>query len=408
MTNRVLLVDDDREVRDALAQSLMIADIDAVACGSFIEAKDHISRSFDGVIVTDIRMPGRDGFHLLEYALGIDAELPVILLTGEADVPMALRAISAGAFTFLEKPCAPADLIKQVKQALSQRVEVLAQRRQLSAMERGDAAARMLRGTSPQSEKLRQRVRAVAGTTAEVLVTGEPGSGTPKVAEIIHLLSPISKQPFIKRSGGALDIAGLQHAFEQSKGGSLFIDEVGALPSSVQFALNDALENGVETRILAGTTKPLDRQVARGEFAADLYYRLDLMRVVISPLRERPEDIPVLFRHYVAQACEQAALPVPEITADVLAGLMAQDWPGNARSLTSAAMRFALGVHEAPTSQELGLVEQLASIEKSLLVTALRRHGGRATATAEALKLPRKTFYDKLGKYRLKAEDYRD
>ena len=232
---------------------------------------------------------------------------------------MALRAISAGAFTFLEKPCAPADLIEQVKQALSQRVEVLAQRRQLSAMERGDAAARMLRGTSPQSEKLRQRVRAVAGTTAEVLVTGEPGSGTPKVAEIIHLLSPISKQPFIKRSGGALDIAGLQHAFEQSKGGSLFIDEVGALPSSVQFALNDALENGVETRILAGTTKPLDRQVARGEFAADLYYRLDLMRVVISPLRERPEDIPVLFRHYVAQACEQAALPVPEITADVLA-----------------------------------------------------------------------------------------
>ena len=115
----------------------------------------------------------------------------------------------------------------------------------------------------------------------------------------------------------------------------------------------------------------------------------------------------MLFRHYVAQACEQAALPVPEIGSDVLTSIMAQDWPGNARSLMSAAMRFSLGIEETHAEAELGLVEQMAAVERSLLIAALRRHEGQATATATALKLPRKTFYDKLTRHGLKAEDYR-
>lgn len=408
MTRKVLLVDDDREVREALGQTLELADLVPLLAGSFIEAKDHIGTDFDGVIVTDIRMPGRDGFHLLDHARRVDPELPVILLTGEADVPMAVRAMDNGAQAFLEKPCAPKDLLASVTLALDQRGTVLDARRRKLQIESGDAAERMLFGTSQQAAALRARVRIVARTAAEVLVTGEPGTGTSKVAEVIHLLSPAARRPFVKVAAGGLDVAGLQTALQQASAGSLYIDEAGALPGAVQFALLDMLEDRPDARVIAGTTVDLEAVAASGAFSADLFYRLDLMRVHIPALRERPDDIPVLFRQYVAQACEQAALPVPEVTPAVLADLMAQDWPGNARSLMSAAMRFALGVSDPPSgSGSLGLSEQMSQVERSLLQEALRRHRGRAGETAKALKLPRKTFYDKLARHGLRPEDFR-
>ena len=141
---------------------------------------------------------------------------------------------------------------------------------------------------------------------------------------------------------------------------------------------------------------------------AELYYRLDVTPVRIPALSERPEDIPVLFSHYVALAAEQAGIPVPEVTTDHMARLMAQDWPGNARSLMSAAMRFVLGMpEEAAAAAELGLAEQMARVERSLLIAALGRQNGRASEAAKALKLPRKTFYDKLARYGIRPDDYR-
>ena len=149
--------------------------------------------------------------------------------------------------------------------------------------------------------------------------------------------------------------------------------------------------------------------MAQGQFGADLYYRLEGMRVRIPSLAERPGDIPVLFRHYVSLAAEQAGIEPPEVSQDYLARLMAQDWPGNARSLMSAAMRFVLGMPEEVNEAVggLGLAEQMAQVERSLLIAALGRQNGRAAAAAEALKLPRKTFYDKLARYGIKPEDYR-
>jgi two-component system C4-dicarboxylate transport response regulator DctD len=407
MTRRVLMVDDDREVREALGQTLELADLDPVLASSFIEAKDHMNARFDGVVVTDIRMPGRDGFHLLDHARALDPDLPVILLTGEADIPLAVQAMGRGAFSFLEKPCAPSEFLAVVRTALKARADILDARRQRLAQESGDAASRMLFGQSPQAQALRDQVRAVARTGAEVMITGEPGSGTPKIAEVIHLLSPAARHPFVKRAGGSLDPEALAEAFVTAAAGTLYIDEVGTLPGEVQFALLDRLEGGGAARVVAGTTRDLSAEVAAGRFNADLFYRLDLMPVRIPPLRERPEDIPVLFRHYVSQACEQANLPVPEIGAEVNARLMAQDWPGNARALMNAAMRFVMGLGEGEADQGLGLVEQMARVERSLLMEALRRTGGNATETARALKLPRKTFYDKLTRHGIRPETYR-
>ncbi|MEJ1991373.1 MAG: sigma-54 dependent transcriptional regulator [Maritimibacter sp.] len=409
MTKQVLLVDDDAAVREALGQTLELAGLMPRVVGSFIEAKDHIAPDFHGIVVSDIRMPGKDGFHLLDYAHSVDPDLPVILLTGEGDIPTAVRGMAAGAFDFLEKPCAPADLVAVVERALKTRALVLENRKLKHEAEAGDAAARLLRGTSSQAQQMRQSARAVGRTMADVLITGEPGVGTAKMAEVVHLLSAISHGPFVKLAGVTATPERLAATFEEVEEGSIFIDEVAQLTQPAQFALLDLLDRPSAPRVLAGTYFDLAAEARDGRFHPDLYYRLEATRIHIPPLRERREDIPVLFRHYVGIACEQAALPVPEITPDHLARLMEQDWPGNARALMNAAMRFAMGLGDAGADggDGPGLAEQLAQVERTLLIEALRRHQGHATDAAKALKLPRKTFYDKLAKYGLRAEDYR-
>ncbi|WP_432816827.1 sigma-54-dependent transcriptional regulator [Sulfitobacter sp. JB4-11] len=408
MINRVLLVDDDPAVREALAQTLELADISAMTAGSFVVAKDAITPGFEGVILSDIRMPGRDGFHLLEYAQEQDPDLPVILLTGEGDIPMAVRAMGQGAFGFLEKPCAPGDLISLLERALKTRAMVLENRRLRHLVETGDPAARMLFGSSDLAEGLRRRVRLVAQAEGASLVTGAPGTGISKVAEVVHLSSARSKAPFVKRAAAGLTAQALQEALDEGEGGSLFIDEVTQLSPQLQLTLAEAVERDTPTRLIAGSTRKLAQEVEEGRFHADLYYRLDVLTVRIPSLSERPEDIPVMFRRYVDQAAEQAGLTPPEISPDVIADLMARDWPGNARALMSVAMRFVMGMPEdVRPDAGLGLAEQMAQVEQSLLEAALRRAAGQASAAAEALKLPRKTLYDKLARYGIRPEDFR-
>ncbi|SFK55844.1 sigma-54-dependent transcriptional regulator [Shimia haliotis] len=408
MTAPVLVVDDDPVVREALGQTLELEDIPVISAGSFVEAKDHIVPAFGGVILSDMRMPGRDGFHLLEFARGVDAELPVILLTGEGDIPMAVKAMAQGAFGFLEKPCAPAQLVAVIERAQKARGMALENRRLKTQLETGDAAARWLFGTSARAEALRKQVRHVARIGADVLVTGAPGTGISKVAEVIHLCSAQSEAAFGKHTAAGMDVARFDQALADASGGSLFLDEIQAMPMETQFALIGAMERGGHPRLIFGSAANLEHAVEAGQLHADLFYRLDALQVRIPSLSERPEDIPVLFRHYVSQAAEQAGVVAPDVTQDVVSGLMARDWPGNARALMSVAMRFALGLPgEEARDEGLGLAEQMAQVERTLLSEALRKHEGKAAAVAAALKLSRRTLYDKLEKYGLRPEDFR-
>jgi len=407
MIRQVLLVDDDKAVREALGQTLQLANLEPILAGSYIEAKDHISPLFDGIVISDIRMPGKDGFDLLAFAHEVDRDLPVILLTGEGDIPMAVRGISAGAFDFLEKPCAPADIVAVAQKALHTRALVLENRRLRRQAETGDAAARLLMGESTRAGELRNRARIAARTLAWVLISGEPGTGISKVAEVIHLLSSAAMRPFVKISAAAMEADSLAEAFDKADGGTLYLDEITGLSPAMQLGLLERFEDAGRVRIIAGTHRDLEHAVREGRFNADLAFRLDAIHIVIPPLRERAEDVPALFRHYVGLTCEQADLPVPDIPQEYLARLMADDWPGNAHALMNTAMRFAMGLTEPGGGEEIGLVEQVAHVERSLLIDALRRHKGAATATAEALKLPRKTFYDKLARHGIRAEDYR-
>lgn len=409
MSKTVLLVDDDAAVREALSQTLELADLTCIAASAFVVATDHIAPDFDGVIISDIRMLGRDGFHLLAHTRSVDPDLPVILLTGEGDIPMAVKAMADGAFDFLEKPCAASDLLAVVERALKTRTLVLENRQLRQLVESGDPAARMIFGTSALAENLRAHVRRVALAQGDVLVTGAQGTGISKVAEVIHLSSARSKRPFLKRAAADLDAGALAKAFQEGKGGSLFIDEISMLPPQSQLALAETLDGAPQTRLIAGATRDLAAELEAGQLNADLYYRLTVMPVRIPALSERPEDIPVLFRRYVAQAAEQSGQPAPDISPQLEATLMAQDWPGNARALMSEAMRFVIGIAQSDTSEngDQGLVVQLAQVEQSLIERALRRAEGQAAEAARALKLPRKTFYDKCARYALKPEDFR-
>jgi two-component system C4-dicarboxylate transport response regulator DctD len=321
---------------------------------------------------------------------------------------MAVKAMDQGAFGFLEKPCSPNDLLSVLERALHTRSLVLENRRLRILVETGDPAARLLFGDSDLAQAMRTRVRRVAQLETDVLITGALGTGISKVAEVIHLSSLRSKAPFVKRAGSGMSPEQLGDAMDVAQNGSLFIDEISQLPAETQLAIFELLEGNSGVRFMAGSTRNLDQAVEDGILNSDLFYRIDVTRLRIPSLAERPEDIPVLFRHYVAQASEQAGITPPEVSPEFLASLMTQDWPGNARSLMSAAMRFVLGMPEdISEAAELGLSEQMARVERSLLAAALGRHNGRAVEAAEALKLPRKTFYDKLARYGIRAEDYR-
>ncbi|QTN35205.1 sigma-54-dependent transcriptional regulator [Cognatishimia activa] len=407
MSKSVLLVDDDRAVRDALGQTLMLDGYDVTLAASYIEAKDHITPDFGGVIVSDIRMPGKDGFDLLAFARGVDADLPVVLLTGEGDIPMAVRGLQAGAFNFLEKPCETQDFLSVVENALRSRQMVMENRVLKQKLEQGDAASRLLFGTSDLAEGLRAQARKTAKAGTNAMIFGAPGSGNFKVAEVVHLLSEASSAAFEKRTAAGLTPETLSEALKSAEGGTLFLDEISTLRQDVQFALNDALDAPNAPIIIGGTYESPEFFHEGGNFNSDLFYRLNVMTLRVPSLKERPEDIPDLFRHYVNIAAEQAGTPAPEVTPETISTLMAQDWPGNARALMNAAMRFTLGVSDGESGEDLGLAEQLARVERSLLTDALKRFRGNATEAAKALKLPRKTFYDKLTRHEIRAELYR-
>ena len=407
MSDVVFVVEDDALVREALGQTLELEGYTPILASSFIVAKDHISADFEGVILSDIRMPGRDGLYLLDYVQSVDTELPVILLTGEGDIPMAVGAINKGAFDFLEKPCANDVLLEAVRKALKTRHLVLENRRLRSEITRGDLAARLIFGVSEQAEALRNQVRKIATVDGAVLIDGAPGTGIAKIADVVHQLSARGKEPITRLSGAGLTPSQLENALSNTPAGTLFLDEFSAMPGETQFALLEHIDSETGARILAGSTSDLVSEVGAGTVNPDLFYHLEALKISIPALKDRPEDIPVIFRKYVHHASEQANLREPEITPDVLAGIMARDWPGNTRALMNEATRFVLGLDGQTQGENLGLVEKMAQVERTLIIDALQKNQGNASATAMQLKLPRKTFYDKLTKHRIKPEDFR-
>ncbi|WP_043200329.1 sigma-54-dependent transcriptional regulator [Pseudomonas putida] len=441
---QVILVDDDPHLRQALSQTLDLAGLKVVALADAQGLAERIEADWPGVVVSDIRMPGIDGLQLLEQLHGRDSELPVLLITGHGDVPLAVQAMRAGAYDFLEKPFATDALLDSVRRALALRRLVLDNRSlRLALSDRQQLATRLV-GHSPSMLRLREQIGALAGTRADVLILGETGAGKEVVARALHDLSSRRDGPFVAINAGALAesvveselfghepgaFTGAQKRrigkFEFANGGTLFLDEIESMSLDVQVKLLRMLQERVverlggnqliplDIRIIAATKEDLRQSADQGRFRADLYYRLNVAPLRIPPLRERGDDILVLFQHFADAASQRHGLAPHTLQPAQRAVLLRHPWPGNVRELQNAAERFALGLELAldgqappPTAAAVpvlsgNLSEQVEHFERSLIAAELAQPHSSMRSLAEALGIPRKTLHDKLRKHSL-------
>ena len=440
-TPEVLFVDDEEHLRLAARQSLDLEGI-AVLCFDKAEAAlEHVDRSFAGVLVTDIRMSGMDGLALMERALEKDPDLPVILITGHGDVALAVSSLRNGAYDFIEKPFAPSQLVESVRRALDKRQLTLENRTLRQAQARGDDLNVRLIGRSAAMVRLRDQVRAVAATDADVLILGETGTGKEVTARLLHDLSDRSAGPFTQINCAALPpnlveselfghepgaFPGATRArygkFEHGRGGTVFLDEIDSLEPALQAKLLNAIQNRQITRLgsnepielnvrfIAASKSDLDVDAAEGRFRSDLYYRLNVATLRVPNLSERREDIPQLFAYFVGEAAASADRPTPDISQKLLQNLASRPWPGQVRELRNAAERYVLGIEFdiEPSDQATGLASRMASYERSIIAASIAAHGGSLKATYEALGISRKALYEKMQRHGLSREDFRE
>ncbi|MDR3437480.1 MAG: sigma-54 dependent transcriptional regulator [Telmatospirillum sp.] len=445
MNLSVLLVDDDRQVRESGKQTLELAG-HQVQCAEDGERALQLINRDCGVLITDVRMPGADGFAVLERARNIDPDLPVIMVTGHGDVSMAVRAIRSGAYDFLEKPFPSEILLDTVRRALEHRRLVM-ENRQLKK-ELNTASETAIIGRTPAVERMRTIIAAVAKTDTDVLVMGETGTGKELVARALHYQSSRRPYKFVALNCGAMpenifeselfghEVGSFTGASKRRVGriefanrGTLFFDEIESMPLPLQVKILRVLQERVveplgsndvipvNLRVVAATKVSLKGACADGHFREDLYYRLNVVMIHVPPLRERREDIPLLFQHFLLKAAARYGREPPKVTPHVLHSLSSYAWPGNVRELKNAAHRFVLGLGddqgilggEQPvgTDRRLSLAEQVEFFERSVIENELALHGGNVKETVEALAVPRKTFYDKLRRYGLTPDSFR-
>lgn len=436
----VVFVDDEEDIRLAAEQTLELAGISVRACADGAAVLSGLSTDWPGILVTDIRMPGLDGLALLKAVVARDPELPVVLVTGHGDVATAVQAMRDGAYDFIEKPFDGDHLVDVVRRALEHRRLVCENRRlkeRLAAQT--DPTARLV-GQSPAMERVREVIRNVAATDAHVLIHGETGAGKEVVARLLHDLSgrdgnfvaincgampeSIFESELFGHEAGAFTGAERRRIgkFEHADGGTLFLDEIESMPLNLQVKLLRALQERAIERLGGNTLLPIDMRIVAatktdlraaadaGDFREDLYYRLNVVEILIPPLRVRGDDIALLFVHFMEQAAARFDRPLRPLSPGETARLMSHDWPGNVRELRNAAERRVLGLDGGVTAEPAptrALPRQVEAFEKSLIVRALQTHRGSVKAAVAALGIPRKTFYDKLAKYGLSSADFR-
>lgn len=432
----ILFVDDEEHLRLAASQSFELSGLSARCFDSAQSTLEHVTRNFAGIVISDIRMPGMDGMELLHKVLEIDFELPVVLVTGHGDVQMAVDAMRAGAYDFIEKPYAPDHLIEVVRRAIDKRRLTLENRELRSSLTKRDDLETRLTGRTPVMIELRKTIRALAPADADVLIVGETGTGKEVAARALHALSPRSGKPFVAINCGALpadqieselfghEIGAFPGAlrqrygkFEHARSGTLFLDEIESMPHDLQIKLlrvieertitrlgsNDPIE--LDLRFVSASKVDLEDEVRAQKFREDLFYRIGHITITMPPLAERREDIPRLFIQLANEAARRYRRDFPDIPASLLSEIGSRDWPGNVRQLRNAADRYVLGLGDPGSSRKNGasqkLSERIAAYEKKIIAAELTAHGGVLKDTHEALGLSRKSLYEKMQKHGL-------
>jgi two-component system response regulator PilR (NtrC family) len=460
----ILICDDERSICEMLDIALRREGYKVETVNSGDLAKRKLDGAIYDVVVTDIKMPRTNGIEVLRHAHQVSPDSAVILITAVDDYEAAVEAVKAGGATdYIRKS---PGLVDEIKLAIKHALEKLSLHRQNFAFKR-DAASRNsldnIVGVSPAIEKLKQTIRTVASTQSTVLIYGESGTGKELVARAVHVCSPRAAEPFVSINCGAFPETLLESElfgyvkgaftganqnkrglFEVADQGTIFLDEIAEMALTMQVKLLRVLQErsvrpvggtdeiGIDVRVIAATNKDLDKQVAEHTFREDLYYRLNVIPIVVPPLRERREDIPLLVNHFLKKYVGAAGKNIVRVNESCLQALCAYEWPGNVRQLENAIERAvalengeelhveipvekakaraaAAGVGGNGMSVRPGAVlpdgvdmeKYVADVEISLLKSALAQSNGVQTRAADLLKISYRSFRHLMKKYEL-------
>lgn len=442
----ICVVDDHQDIRSALVEMLHLADYKAVAFARAEDALATLDRNWQGIVISDIRMPKMDGFELLATLQKLDTDLPIILITGHGDVQMALSAIRSGAYDFIEKPFRREHLLEVVKRGLDKRQLVLENRRLKDAI--AAQHTETIIGQSPIINALKEKITRLAKADVNTLICGETGTGKELAARCLHEQSDRNKGPFVAINCAALPESMMEAElfgheagaftdakqarigkFEYAHQGTIFLDEVESIPLSLAVKILRVLQErqierlgsnqsiDIDIRVIAATKSDLKKLSEQGSFREDLYYRLNVVELHLPPLRQRDQDIVLLFHYFVSQACSRFNIPAPNLSLHVIDTLMQHNWPGNVRELINVAERFVLTdtlIDQSTLANwqsdlsHSSLPSRLERYEMRLIEEALSQAQGSIKLTYEGLGIARKTLYDKLAKYGIDRHRFKD
>ena len=437
---KVAIVDDEADMRASISQWLALSGFDTETYASAEDALKVIGPDFAGVVVSDIKMPGMDGMAFLKRLMGMDSGLPVIMITGHGDVPMAVEAMRVGAWDFLEKPFNPDRMTELAKRATQARRLTLDNRALRKELADGSVLMKKLIGASPTMERLREDILDLGQADSHVLIDGETGTGKTLVAHALHAVGPRASKKFVTISCAAWgedQLAaklfgpsddGTLPLVEEARGGTLCLEDIESLSHPLQSRLLTFInEQGLppETRIIAICNEHAPDKTLQDALRSDLFYRLGAMTILTPPLRSRGEDILTLFNRAAEAFSEEYGCDAPQVTAQEAAQLLQAPWPGNVRQLVNIAERAVLQNRRgtgsiasllmadnesadptALTTEGKPLKEYVEAFERMLIDNTMRRHKGSITAVMDELCLPRRTLNEKMAKYGLSRSDY--
>jgi DNA-binding NtrC family response regulator len=451
---KVLVVDDDESIRSGLYWALT-SDYQVLQAASREEACAFINDQEIDVVVSDLHLPPMvsdivEGLALIDVARNQDPPLQVVVITGSDSKRAALEAVKHGAYGFFEKPLDSAELLHIVNQASRMRQLEIENRRLRDELSRPPGFAHLL-GSSQPLERVLKQARSVAATSATVLLTGENGTGKEMLARAIHQESPRANGPFVAVSCAALPetlieselfghergaftsaIQSRKGRFELANGGTLFLDEIGELSAAVQVKLLRVLQERefervggtrtltVDIRLIAASNRDLEQEVKEGRFRQDLFFRLNVVPLALPPLRDRPEDIPLLAAHFAGKAAEKHSQPSPELAPELIEVLQEYEWPGNVRELENLIERLvvlnsstSLGLEFVPekmlrvlpgtsTTDESTLEGAVAALKRKMIISALQSEGNKVAA-AKKLGISRSYLHRLINEFDIKS-----
>ena len=437
---KVAIIDDERDMRLSITQWLSLSGYEPESFASAEDALVSIGSNYPGVIVSDIKMPGMDGMQLLKKLMAQDSGLPVILITGHGDVPMAVEAMRLGAFNFLEKPFEPEDLTNLIKSAAQKRRFTLESRELRQELSDGSKIIKKLVGSSKLMLKLKEDILDYSQSDAFVLIEGETGSGKTLVAHALHAVSQNTARVLITVHCSAYDDDTLSRrlfgpvkesdqflpAFEEAKGGTLILEDIETLAIKLQGKLLDklvALEHSLEIRLIT-ISNHSSPTFAKKILRDDLYFRLSSLKILVPALRKRGNDIVNLFSQYALSFSEEYGCSPPCLTSEQTSQLMQAPWQGNVRQLINIAEQIVIQsrrgelnlssllmiseetMDNAITSDGKPLKVYVEAFEKLLIENTMRKHKGSINKVMEELLIPRRTLNEKMAKYSLNRLNY--